>query len=53
MCSGIYQLQYHNRNLSYIGQTGRCLEPRYKANIGYVTSNNPQSAYALRIFQNK
>jgi len=53
MCSGNQQLQYHNCNLSYIGQTGRRVEPRYKENTGYITSNNPQSAYALRIFQNK
>jgi hypothetical protein len=53
MCSGIYQLQYHNCNLSYIGKTGRYLEPGYKEHVGYITSNNPQSAYALYILRNK
>jgi len=53
MCCGIYQLQYNNCNLSYICQNGRCLEPRYKEHVGYITSNNPQSAYAIHILQNK
>jgi len=53
MCSGIYQFQYPNCNLSYIGQSGRCLEPRYKEHVEYITSNNPQSACALRVLQNK
>jgi len=36
MRSGIYQLQYHNCNHSYIGQNARCLEPRYKEHVEYI-----------------
>jgi hypothetical protein len=53
MCSGIYSLQYHTCNLSYIGQTGRCLAQRYEEYIRYITSNKPKSAYALHILHNK
>jgi len=53
MHSGIYQLQYHTCHLSYLGQTGQCLEQRYKECIRYITSSNPQSAYALYILHSK
>jgi hypothetical protein len=53
MPSGIYQLQSHTCNLSYIGQTGRRLEQRYKERIRYINSNNRQSAYAPQILHNQ
>jgi len=40
MRSGIYQLQSQTCHLSYIGQTGRRLEQRYKEHTRYITSNN-------------
>jgi hypothetical protein len=51
--SGIYQLQCHTCRLSYVGQTGRRPEQRYKEPTRYVTSNKPQSAYALHILHNQ
>jgi hypothetical protein len=53
MRSGIYQWQYHNCNLSRIGQTDRRVEQRNKEHIRYITSNNPQFAYAFHTLQNK
>jgi hypothetical protein len=53
MHSGIYQLQYHTCHLSYLGETGQCLEQRHKERIRYIPSNKPQSAYALYILHSK
>jgi len=50
---GIYQLTCNTYNLSYVGQTCRSLSIRYKEHIRYIRSNNPQSAYALHILQNR
>jgi len=50
---GIYQLTCNTCNLSYVGQTSRSLNIRYKEHIHYIRSNNPQSAYALHILQNR
>jgi hypothetical protein len=63
--SDILKTQTHNTNihtqwrlptgmpymcsLSYVGQTGRRLELQFKEHILYITSNNPQSAYAFHI----
>jgi hypothetical protein len=53
MRSGIYQLQCQTCHLSYIGQTVRGLEQRYKERIRYIKSNNRQSAYAFQILHNQ
>jgi hypothetical protein len=37
----------------YIGQTGRSTDARYKEHIRYIRTNNPQSAYALHILDNR
>ena len=50
---GIYQLICNTCNLSYVCQTSRRLSIRYKEHIRYIRSNNPQSAYALHILQNR
>jgi hypothetical protein len=50
--SGIYQLKSHTCNVSYIGQTDRRLELRFKEHIQYITSNNRQLGYALYILHN-
>ena len=50
---GIYQLTCNACSLSYVGQTSRSLSIRYKQHIRYIRSNNPQSAYALHILQNR
>ena len=41
------------RMLTYVGQTSWNLKIRYKEHIRYIRSNNPQSAYALHILQNR
>ena len=37
----------------YIGQTDRSTDARYKEHIRYIRTNNPQSAYALHILDNR
>ena len=53
MRSNQYQLQCHTCHFCCIGQTGRCLEQRYKEHTRYTTSSNPQSAYALHVLHHK
>jgi len=50
---GIYQLKCHTCNQSYVGQTSRNLKTRYNEHIRYIKSNNPQSAYAQHILNNR
>jgi len=40
-------------NKAYVGQTSRNLRQRYKEHACYIKNNNPQSAYALHILNNK
>jgi len=51
--SGIYKLTCNTCNGAYIGQTGRMSIIRYKEHIIYIKTNNPQSAYALHILNNR
>ena len=51
--SGIYALTCKTCQQTYVGQTSRNLKIRYKEHIRYIRSNNPQSAYALHILQNR
>jgi len=51
--SGIYRLTCNTCNQAYIGQTGRTINIRYKEHIRYIKTNNPQSAYALHILNNR
>jgi len=39
--------------MSYNGQTSRSLKQRYQEHIRYIKNNEPQSAYALHILNNK
>jgi hypothetical protein len=42
------------RNIrSHIGQTKRSLKLRYQEHIQYIKNNNPQSAYAMHILNNR
>jgi len=50
---GIYQLKCNTCNLSYMGQTSRNLKTRYHEHIRYIKNNNPQSAYAQHISNNR
>jgi hypothetical protein len=52
--SGIYKLKCNTCNNSYVGQTGRSLGIRHKQHTRYIyKKNNPVSAYALHILNNK
>ena len=51
--SGIYSLKCNTCNLQYVGQTGRNLKARYLEHCRYIKSNDPKSAYALHILNNK
>jgi hypothetical protein len=50
--SGIYEIICQICKRSYIGQTGRKLEIRYKEHIRCIKGNNKQSAYAAHILNN-
>ena len=51
--SGIYRLQYKTCNKSYVRQTGKSIEIRHREHIQYIKTNNPISAYALHILNNR
>jgi hypothetical protein len=51
--SGMYELSCNACQHSYVGQTVRRLKLRYKEKIRYIKNNNPQSAYAFHILQNR
>ena len=51
--SSIYKLTCNTCNLSYIGQTNRTLQQWYKEHTRYIKHNDPQSAYALHILNNR
>jgi uncharacterized protein (UPF0147 family) len=51
--SGIYKLICNTCKLAYVGQTSRSLKLRYQEHIRYIRHNNPQSAYAQHILQNR
>ena len=38
---------------AYVGQTSRNITQRYKEHIRYITNNDPKSAYAEHILQNR
>jgi hypothetical protein len=51
--SGMYELPRNACQHSYVGQTIRSLKLWHKENISYIKNNNPPSACALHILQNK
>jgi len=51
--SGIYKLACKTCSKAYIGQTSRDLTKRHREHIRYIKNNNPQSAYALHILNNR
>ena len=51
--SGIYKLKCNTCNRAYIGQSGRSTAVRHKEHVRYIRTNNPTSAYALQILNNK
>jgi hypothetical protein len=51
--SGIYSLKCNTCNLQYVGHTGRNLKARSLEHCRYIKSNDPKSAYALHVLNNK
>jgi hypothetical protein len=47
--SDVYQLQYNECPLKYIGQTGRTFRDRYKEHINAIRFNKQHSKFALHI----
>jgi hypothetical protein len=47
--SGIYKLKCNTCNNSYVGQTARSIGIRPKEYTRYIRTNNPVSAYALKL----
>jgi hypothetical protein len=51
--SGIYSLQCKTCKRHYVGQTGRNLAARFSDHTRYIKNNDPKSAYALHILDNR
>jgi hypothetical protein len=51
--SGTYKLKCNTCNKAYIGQSGRSIAIRHKEHARYICTNNPTSAYALHILNNR
>ena len=51
--SGIYELKCNTYNRAYIGQSGGSIAVKHKEHVRYIRTNNPTSAYALHILNNK
>jgi hypothetical protein len=51
--SGIYQISCKTCHKSYAGQTNRNLKTRFREHIRYIKNNDPQSAYAAHILENR
>jgi hypothetical protein len=51
--SGIYQLKCNTCNHAYVGQSGRSITTRHRDHLRYIRHNNPTSAYAMHILDNR
>ena len=51
--SGIYEIKCKTCNRAYIGQSGRPIAVRHKEHARYIRTNNPASAYAIHILNNR
>ena len=51
--SGIYALTCKTCKHTYVGQTSKDLKQRYQEHMRYIKNNNPQSAFALHILNNR
>ena len=51
--NGIYKLTCNTCKLAYVGQTSHSLKLRFQEHIRYIKHNNPPSAYAQHILQNR
>jgi len=51
--SGIYGIKCNTCDMVYIGQSGKPLTTRHQEHTRYIRTNNPNSAYAMHILNNK
>jgi len=51
--SGVYGIKCNTCHITYVGQTSRNLKSRYQEHIRYIKNNDPRSAYALHILNNR
>jgi len=51
--SGIYEIKYNTCGMNYVGQSGRPITTRHKEHIRYIKNNNPASAYAVHVLNNR
>jgi hypothetical protein len=51
--SGIYQIKCTTCSKVYVGQSGRSIAIRHREHLRYIRTNNPKSAYALHILNNR
>jgi len=51
--SGVYEIKCNTCSKNYVGQSGRPIATRHKENIRYIKTNNPVSAYATHILNNR
>jgi hypothetical protein len=51
--SHIYEIKCNTCNITYVGQSGRPITIRHKEHICYIKTNNPASAYATHILNNR
>jgi len=51
--SGIYEIKRNTCSKNYVGQSGRPITIRHKEHIKYIKTNNPASAYATHILNNR
>jgi hypothetical protein len=50
---GIYKLKFNTCNNLYVGQSVSSINVRHKEHVRYITTDDPISAYTLRILQNR
>jgi hypothetical protein len=51
--SGIYAIKCNTCNKNYVRQSGRHITTKHKEHIRYIKTNNPASAYATHIMNNR
>jgi hypothetical protein len=51
--SGIYEIKCNTCGLNYVGQSGKPITTRHIEHIRYIKNNNPASAYAVHILNNR
>ena len=51
--SGVYEIKCNTCSKNYVGQSGSPIATRHKEHTRYIKTNNPVSAYATHILNNR